>query len=89
LSLLRNFKGIKVTVLGERRYKNVVCIKKDPSGFPYYWLKSDLVKNVSIHKNSDIYAVNNGYISVTPIITDLTDQTALHSLEKIFSTIKI
>ncbi|MFQ3675550.1 MAG: 5'/3'-nucleotidase SurE [Endomicrobiia bacterium] len=85
----KSFKGIKITTLGERRYKNVVHVKKDPLGFPYYWLKSDLIKNVNINKKSDIYAVSKGYISITPIITDLTDKPVLTSLEKIFSSIKI
>jgi 5'-nucleotidase len=85
----KNFKGIKITTLGERRYENVVYVKKDPLGFPYYWLKSDLVKNVNVNKDSDVYAVNNGYVSVTPIITDLTDKVEINSLSKIFSSFKI
>ncbi len=83
------FKGIKITTLGKRRYANIVHTKKDPFGIPYYWLKSGLIKNNVVDKNSDVYAIKNGYISITPIISNLTDQEMIPYLDTIFDSKKI
>lgn len=78
-------KGIKVTTLGDRRYKNIVHRKKDPTGMPYYWLKSSLLKNSSDRKDTDVYAIENRYVSITPILNDLTDKIGCSLLKKMFN----
>ncbi|MCX7910696.1 MAG: 5'/3'-nucleotidase SurE [Endomicrobia bacterium] len=83
-------KGIKITSLGERRYEDVVHKKKDPIGLPYYWLKSKLVKNSSKKKpSSDVSAVEDGYISITPLTFDITNYVEIKMLGDFFKDFKI
>jgi len=78
-------KGIKITVLGNRQYEDIVYKKFDPVGLPYYWLKSKLISNKQTNiKNTDVDAVKNGFISVTPLSWDLTNYRELDVIKKMF-----
>ncbi len=73
-------KGIKITRLGVKKYKNSFKEFKDPRGNSYYWLAGDLVNN-KIEEDTDIYAVRNGFISITPLNIDLTGYKEIGILE--------
>ena len=64
-------KGVKVTRLGVKKYRNNFEERKDPRGNSYYWLAGELVQD-EIGEDTDIYAVRNGYVSITPIHIDLS-----------------
>lgn len=65
-------KGMRVTKLGVRNYTNLFEQRRDPRGNIYYWLGGG-VKDEEQEKGSDVEAVEQGYISMTPINLDLTD----------------
>jgi 5'-nucleotidase len=64
-------KGIQVTKLGVKIYKNNFEERKDPKGGVYYCLAGELIE-VPEDKATDIYAVKSKYISITPINIDFT-----------------
>lgn len=66
------FKGIKITKLGQKRYNPQIIEKKDPRRNSYYWIGTGNPK-VKGDKDSDIMIVKDGYISLTPLHTDLTN----------------
>jgi len=72
-------KGIKVTRQGKRVYGEPIVENIDPRGRKYYWIGGNELGFLDI-ENSDIIAVNNGYVSVTPIKLDLTDYNFLDRL---------
>jgi 5'-nucleotidase len=65
-------KGIKLTKLGQKRYNPEVIEKKDPRQDPYYWIGTGNPKAEG-DKNSDVMVIKEGYISITPLHTDLTN----------------
>lgn len=69
---LNEIKGVKVCKLGIKIYKNNFEERTDPNGNRYYWLAGELIE-MPEDQDTDIYAVKNKYISVTPINIDLTD----------------
>lgn len=73
--------GIKVTHLGISRYRNEFEQRLDPRGKPYYWMKATLISD-SLENADDYSAVEQGFVSVTPIKFDLTDQVLLQQLQK-------
>jgi 5'-nucleotidase len=73
-------KGIKVTRQGKRVYGEAIVENIDPRGRKYYWIGGNELGFLDI-ENSDIIAVNNGYVSVTPIKLDLTDYAFLDRLQ--------
>ncbi len=70
-------KGVKVTFLGKRIYKDIVEKKTDEEGRAKYILSGEL-SYVSA-EGSDFNAVYGGYISVTPLSVNLT---AVNEMEK-------
>ena len=76
---LSEHKGIMITRQGKRLYDEPIVEKVDPRGKKYYWIGGDELGFVHIEK-SDIVAVSDGYISVTPIKLDLTKHEFLDTL---------
>ena len=79
-------KGFKITKLGFRRYKDNFVKRMDPRGRVYYWLSGEVVEEVC-DDNSDICAVRNKYVSITPIHFDLTDHVLFEKLKEYKLTI--
>lgn len=69
-------RGVKITKLGNRVYRDAVIQKTDPRGKPYYWIGGE-VPDWEEDEQSDFHAVAQGYVSVTPIHLDLTDFRAV------------
>ncbi len=78
---MEQVKGIRVTKQGKRVYGEPIVEKVDPRGRKYYWIGGDELGFLEI-ESSDIVAVYEGYISVTPIKLDLTDYEFLEILKK-------
>jgi 5'-nucleotidase len=64
-------RGVRIAGLGQKRYQPEVIEKKDPRGRPYYWIGTSDPEG-SGNARSDIRAVAEGFISVTPLHTDMT-----------------
>ena len=73
--------GIRITRMGKRLYGDVIVEKKDPRGRKYYWIGGDYLSTEEA-PGSDIEAIAEDYISITPIHLDLTNYSALRILRK-------
>jgi 5'-nucleotidase len=72
-------KGIRVTSLGQRRYADSITRAKDPSGREYFWIGGG-VASWRGASDSDFQAVEQGYVSVTPLHLDLTNYELLEEI---------
>ena len=71
--------GARVTQMGKRVYGDSIVEKTDPRGRKYYWIGGDDLKHVDT-PGTDIAAVLEGFISVTPLHLDLTHRAAMHEI---------
>jgi len=72
-------RGVAITRLGSRVYRDTLVRKVDPRGRDYYWIGGeDPVWDPS--PGSDFNAVHEGWISVTPLKLDLTDEPAVDTV---------
>lgn len=74
-------KRIDITTLGVRKYKNAFVERTDPRGQTYYWLGGQIL-DVKHKEGTDIFSVNDGAISITPIHFDLTKFDFIQELKK-------
>jgi 5'-nucleotidase len=74
-------KGVKVCRQADAKYKEDFNERKDPHGKNYYWLTGEFL-NFDKGKDTDVWALKNGYVSVVPVQFDLTDYTLKKQLEK-------
>lgn len=63
-------KGVRVTVQGTHHYEDNVSERRDPEGKTYYWVGG--VSTGDAEPDSDYTALENGFISVTPLRLDFT-----------------
>ncbi len=75
------WQGISVTRLGVRDYGDVLIQNPDPSGRPYYWITGEAPGGDVETTGTDIWAVHHGYVSVTPVRLDMTDDRLLEQVQ--------
>jgi 5'-nucleotidase len=73
-------KGVKVTRQGIKNARPVITEHIDPRGKPYFWIGEEYF-NTNSADGTDYYAIDSGYISVTPLRSDMTDHQALTAIE--------
>ncbi|MBI3039757.1 5'/3'-nucleotidase SurE [bacterium] len=78
---LNEIKGLRLTRLGSVRYQGSYEQRFDPSGHPYFWLKG-IVEVLDHSQENDIVAVNDGYVSMTPLRAEMTDFHAIETLKQ-------
>lgn len=75
-------RGVRVARLGKRRYGEAVVEKTDPRGRPYYWIGSTPPSG-DLEEGTDLSAVSEKYISMTPLHLDLTDYRSMELLQEV------
>lgn len=74
-----DLKGISVTHQGRREYIDRIDSREDPSGRPYYWLSGSLREDAP-DPGSDVHAILEDRISVTPVHLDMTAYALLDTV---------
>ena len=76
---LSSIRGMLVTRQAHSRWQESFDQRLDPNNKPYYWMTGTFV-NLDDGQNTDVGAVQDGYVSVTPIHYDLTAHNFLEPL---------
>lgn len=76
-----SIKGIKICRQANGYWKEDFDKRKSPFGKEYYWLSGQFV-NKDKGQDTDVYALENGYVSVVPVQFDMT---AHHMIQKLNS----
>ncbi len=74
--------GVQVTTQGQRDLSDMVMDKRvDARGFPYYWI--GFRREIGTpEKGTDIAAIAKGYVSLTALQLNLTDEPTMAALKK-------
>jgi 5'-nucleotidase len=72
-------KGVQITTLGRRIYEDQLVKGVDPRGRTYYWIGGSNIRNEG-EPDSDVVAIAEGYVSITPIHLDMTNHRLLETL---------
>jgi 5'-nucleotidase len=74
-------RGLAITRLGRRVYRDVLVVREDPRGRPYYWIGGEPPSGHP-DQGTDIWAMANGYVSVTPLHLDMTAYDLVPELQE-------
>lgn len=74
-------KGIKICKQAYAKYEEDFSERLDPHGKKYYWLTGEF-KNFDKGRDTDVWALEHGYVSVVPVQFDLTNYALKKQLEK-------
>ncbi len=71
--------GVRITRQGQRVYHDALDHRLDPRGQSYYWIGGDFPTAVP-GEGTDVTAVADGFVSITPLQLDLTDYQVAQEL---------
>ena len=77
----RVVEGCRVTFQGKRKLGDELVERIDPRGQPYVWI-GGLRCEEDLQEGSDLQAVADGCISVTPIHMDMTHRSSMERLRR-------
>ena len=85
----KSVEGVKITCQGQRKIVDRIYQREDPRGIPYYWIGPGDQRYDNIWKlaepGTDIEAIGNKYISLTPLSLDMTHKKTLELLKEQFA----
>ena len=76
--------GVKVTTQGKRKLGDDLVERIDPRGEPYVWIGA-LKGSDSPPDGTDIAAVEDGWVSITPIHMNMTHQDGIAGISRVFA----
>lgn len=79
---LSEIKGVHVCRQGKANWVEELDERKDPSGKPYFWLTGRFENFEPGNKETDVWALDNNYISLVPIQFDMTSHRSIDMLKK-------
>lgn len=74
-------KGIRVCKQAYAKYDEEFKERTDPMGKKYYWL-TGVFQNFDKSKDTDVWALNNNFVSVVPVQYDLTNYALRDKIQK-------
>ncbi len=78
---LEEIKGFRITRQGERIYQDELITREDPFGRPYYWIGGEHPTGKML-SDTDFGAINEGFVSITPLQMDMTAWKEMEKLKK-------
>lgn len=77
----KEIKGVKVCRQADAYWKEEFSERKDPRGHDYYWMMG-IFENLDMGKDTDVWAINNNYVSIVPVHYDLTAHDSIPTIKK-------
>lgn len=74
-------RGVKMCRQAYAKYEEDFLERDDPHGRKYFWLTGEFV-NFDKGRDTDVWALNNNYVSVVPVQFDMTNYVLKSKLEK-------
>jgi len=74
-------KGIRLCRQARGKWVEEFETRKHPRGGNYYWLTGDFRNDEPESTDTDMFAMEKGYVSVVPSQIDMTAYSLLHSMK--------
>ena len=84
---VKDIKGIKVCHQANANWEESFDKRTNPHGQTYYWLTGDFV-NYEVGKETDLWALDNGYVSVVPTQFDMTSYKSISDISNLFGDVR-
>jgi 5'-nucleotidase len=77
---LEDIKGMRICEQGRGLWHEEFMESQDPRGEKYYWLTGRFNSDTS-NENSDLHALDEGFVSIVPSQFDLTNYSAMRNIK--------
>ena len=75
--LVETFKGVRVCRMAKGTWGNEVTKCHHPRGYDYWWMVGTYTNDEPESEDTDNWALNHGYVAITPTQIDVTAYSAL------------
>jgi 5'-nucleotidase len=75
--------GVTLARQGKRKLGDELVERVDPRGQPYYWIGGQRLEDAGL-VGTDLAAIHQGRVAVTPLCVDFTHQATLHDMAALF-----
>ncbi len=82
---LNKIKGVKVVRQNRGHWQEEFVVHKDPRGREYYWLTGEFINHEPDATDTDLAAIDAGYVSVVPIQVDMTAYESMAQIDMVFN----
>jgi 5'-nucleotidase len=76
-----DIRGVRVTHQGSSKWDDTFDVRRDPANREYFWLTGKMAITDE-DPDADVIAIQNNFISITPIHYDLTDRETLEGMKQ-------
>lgn len=77
---VNEIRGVEITKLGKRHYYDNLIEREDPKKDKYYWIEGILTHD-TLDVGTDVYAIHEKKVSITPLRLDITAQDYIEKLK--------
>ena len=81
---MESFKGLKVCRMTWGRWVDEIVKEHHPRGYDYYWVVGHYRNDEPLEEDTDQWALNKGYVAITPTLMDVTAHQYLDEMRKGF-----
>lgn len=78
---LERVRGVKITRLGSREYDDKLVERVDPRRNKYFWIDGAILPGAP-EEGTDVTAVEEGFVSITPLRKDITARDFIGKLQE-------
>ncbi len=78
---IEQIRGVRITRLGRRIYRDQLVERQDPNGRNYYWIGGDPPSGETEEDGTDVWAVAHHFVSITPVHMDMTSHAMIAHLK--------
>ena len=76
-----SFKGVRICRMAMGRWINEISTCHHPRGYDYHWMVGSYVNDEPDADDTDNWALNHGYVAITPTRIDVTHYKAMEQLK--------
>ena len=78
----KSVRGVRIARQGKRKLGDEIVEREDPRGEPYLWIGA-VKEHAEIQPGTDLAAVEEGYVAVTPLHLDMTHDASFAALRHV------
>ncbi len=78
---IEQIRGVRITRLGKRIYRDELIERQDPTGRNYYWIGGEPPIGVTNEEGTDVWAIAHRFVSITPVHMDMTSHGMISHLK--------
>ena len=80
-----DYRGVRICRMAYGSWNNEITVCHHPRGYDYYWMVGHYADNEPEAQDTDSWALDHGYVAITPTRIDVTAYEAFDGLQQLLT----